>query len=202
MTALVWNVRVMVFVAALFASLSTFAQGTAFTYQGRLDVNGAPANGLYDFRFTVRDMPLAGNGLGMFPLSATLPVSNGLFTVTLDPGPGVFTGPARWLEINVRSNGAGAFVDVTPRQLITSAPYSVRAAIAGVASGVTPGSINSAALADGSVTTAKLAPGAVNALSNPSGTISNAVLVWRQTQSARRWSCRRASSRPSTRAAR
>lgn len=28
------------------------AQGTAFTYQGRLDDAGSPANGVYDLRFT------------------------------------------------------------------------------------------------------------------------------------------------------
>src|ERR1041385_4248258 len=39
------------------AALSSFvvfhcgAQGTAFTYQGRLDNNGAPANGSYDLQF-------------------------------------------------------------------------------------------------------------------------------------------------------
>ena len=30
-----------------------FAQGTAFTYQGRLNDGGNPANGIYDLRFTV-----------------------------------------------------------------------------------------------------------------------------------------------------
>ena len=30
---------------------TAFAQGTAFTYQGRLQNNGSPANGLYDYRF-------------------------------------------------------------------------------------------------------------------------------------------------------
>ena len=29
------------------------AQGTAFTYQGRLNDNGAPANGIYDLQFRI-----------------------------------------------------------------------------------------------------------------------------------------------------
>ena len=36
--------------------LSTaFAQGTAFTYEGRLSDNGAPANGSYDLQFKIHD---------------------------------------------------------------------------------------------------------------------------------------------------
>ena len=38
-----------------------------------------------------------------------VPVTNGLFTVTLDFGTSVFTGPARWLEIGVRTNGGGSY---------------------------------------------------------------------------------------------
>src|SRR5580765_3318035 len=37
--------------AALIIVNSTDAQGTAFTYQGRLSANGAAANGLYDLQF-------------------------------------------------------------------------------------------------------------------------------------------------------
>ncbi|HXR06354.1 MAG TPA: hypothetical protein VN765_03430, partial [Candidatus Acidoferrum sp.] len=72
------------------------AQGTAFTYQGQLNDGGSPANGSYDLTFTVHatnappDIPIAG------PLtnSATA-VSNGLFTVALDFGAGIFTGAPR-----------------------------------------------------------------------------------------------------------
>ena len=35
-------------------------------------------------------------------------VSNGLFSVTLNLGAGVFAGPARWLEIGARTNGSAA----------------------------------------------------------------------------------------------
>ena len=34
---------------------SVFAQGTAFTYQGRLNDGASPANGVYDLRFTIYD---------------------------------------------------------------------------------------------------------------------------------------------------
>ena len=40
--------------AALFAIIPEIvAQGTVFTYQGRLSDNGGPANGQYDLRFTL-----------------------------------------------------------------------------------------------------------------------------------------------------
>src|SRR5215471_10593812 len=69
------------------------AQSTAFTYQGRLNNGANPANGLYDLGFAVYDAATGGTPQGSpFTNSATA-VSNGLFTVTLDFGPGVFTGP-------------------------------------------------------------------------------------------------------------
>ncbi len=86
-----------------------FAQGTAFTYQGRLTDNGNPANGNHDLRFYLRDALLAGNPVGTTNTIAPVVVSNGLFAVTLDFGGGVFPGADRWLEIGVRTNGAGSF---------------------------------------------------------------------------------------------
>ena len=38
--------------------------GTAFTYQGRLTDAGNPANGSYDFRFTLYDAPTGGAAVG------------------------------------------------------------------------------------------------------------------------------------------
>jgi hypothetical protein len=46
--------QISILVAAALLSLATFqceAQGTAFTYQGRLNANGGVANGGYDFQF-------------------------------------------------------------------------------------------------------------------------------------------------------
>ena len=82
------------------------AQGTAFTYNGRLNDNGNPANGSYDLRFTLYDAVTNGTAFGSLTNPAT-GASNGLFTVTLDFG-GIFTGSNYWLEIAARTNGPGS----------------------------------------------------------------------------------------------
>ena len=41
------------------------AQGTAFTYNGRLSLNGALANGPYEMRFTLYDASTGGNIVGV-----------------------------------------------------------------------------------------------------------------------------------------
>jgi trimeric autotransporter adhesin len=99
------------------------AQSTAFTYQGRLTIGGIPAHGIYDLRFILFNASDAQVG-SIFTNDVTV-ISNGLFTVQLDFGAGVFDGSERWLEINVRTNGAGAFSTLSPRQPITHAPYAV-----------------------------------------------------------------------------
>jgi hypothetical protein len=106
---------------------TTYAQGTAFTYQGRLDNNGRPANGSYDFQFRLYDAVTNGAQQGGPLTNAASVVSNGTFVITLDFGD-QFTGANRWLEIAVRTNGGGVFTALNPRQQITAAPYAMRAA--------------------------------------------------------------------------
>jgi len=91
--------------------------------------------------------------------SATVPVSNGRFTITLDPGAGVFTGAPRWLESDVRTNAAVPSAILGPRQFITATPY---AAFAGGASAAgLSGTISAANIANGTITPNLLATGAV-----------------------------------------
>ena len=108
--------------------LSTLhAQGTAFSYQGQLQNNGSPATGVYDLRFTVCDALTNGNIVAGPVTNSATGVSNGLFAVTLDFGGGVFTGANRWLQIGVRTNGNGAFTNLSPCQAITPVPYALYA---------------------------------------------------------------------------
>ncbi|HXG47061.1 MAG TPA: hypothetical protein VNO52_05505, partial [Methylomirabilota bacterium] len=108
------------------------AQGTAFTYQGRLEAGGTPYTGLAEMQFSLWDAASGGSQLGTTLTVSPVGVSNGLFTVSLDFGTGVFTGPARWLEIGVRTNLLG-FTTLSPRQPVTATPYAV---LAGNVSGV------------------------------------------------------------------
>jgi hypothetical protein len=109
-------------------------------YQGRLNDGGNPAGGNYDLRFTIYDSTNIPGTVISGPLtnSATA-VSNGLFTVSLDFGPGVFTGLDRWLDIGVRTNpGPPGFTGLVPRQHMTPVPYAIFANTASNLSGSLP----------------------------------------------------------------
>src|SRR5882672_7497602 len=62
------------------------AQGTAFTYQGRLSSGANPATGIYDFQFELYDAASAGGPVGLAVTNTAVGVTNGLFSVPLDFG--------------------------------------------------------------------------------------------------------------------
>jgi hypothetical protein len=145
---------------ALAVNRGLHAQGTAFTYQGVLNDNGAPANGLYDIQFGAYDDPNTGDLLGGLVTNAAVQVSNGLFTTTIDFGPGVFTGTSLWLDIAVTTNGGTSFTSVTPRQPITPSPYAIYSSQAATA--LTALAVDSSTIsADALNTTGIPAPGQV-----------------------------------------
>ncbi len=102
--------------------------GTAFTYQGVLDDGGTPANGLFDFEAEVFGSEF-GVGLIAGPVAlGNVAVADGLFTVSLDFGSGVFTGAERWLELAVRpGGGVAAFTTLSPRTELAPVPYAIYA---------------------------------------------------------------------------
>jgi hypothetical protein len=107
------------------------AQGTGFTYQGRLNDGAAPANGLYDLKFTLFVDPLPNTDFYGPITNSAVNVSNGLFTAVLDFGEGVYTGhPNFYLEIATRRAGGTTFTTLLPRQHITPTPYAIHAATA------------------------------------------------------------------------
>jgi len=134
------------------------AQGTAFSYNGRLLDGGVPANGNYDIEFTVYDAQTGGNQVAGPITLSSVAVTSGLFSVTLDFGAGVFTGPPRWLQIAGRQTGAQNFTTLSPRQSVTASPYAI---FAGEAATVANNGIGGLALQDASITAAKIGPGQV-----------------------------------------
>ncbi|MFN8453923.1 MAG: hypothetical protein U0401_04495 [Anaerolineae bacterium] len=99
--------------------------GSAFTYQGRLNSGGAPANGSFDFQFKLFDAAGGGTQIGGVATKAATSVANGLFTVSLDFGWDAFNGQARYLETAVRPAGSGGYTTLSPRQTLTPQPYAL-----------------------------------------------------------------------------
>ena len=127
------------------AAFSAGAQGTAFTYQGRLNDGNAPANGSYDLHFNLYPASNGSTPNGPTLTNSATAISNGLFTATLDFGSNIFSGASLWVELGVRTNGNGTFTTLSPRQQLTAVPYAIFAAGAATAAsaatvtGVLPG---------------------------------------------------------------
>jgi hypothetical protein len=120
----------------LICVIAASAQSTAFTYQGKLSENGSPANGSYEFEFTLFAALTGGTQIGPVNTREEVMVINGIFTVQLDFGATALNGGNRFLEISVRpSDGPGGSV-LTPRQQITSSPYAVKSINAASADGL------------------------------------------------------------------
>lgn len=120
--ALAW----LALLSTLTPQLSTLhAQGSAFTYQGRLNNGSSAAGGTYNFTFSLFTNSTGGTAVAGPVTTNNLVITNGLFTVTMDFGPGVWNGATNWLEIAVETNGAGTFTTLAPRQEVTPAPYSI-----------------------------------------------------------------------------
>jgi len=113
------------------------AQGTAFTYQGFLRQSALPANGSYDFQFSLWTAATGGTQVGTTQTITGVSVQSGLFTVTLDFG-AVWDGTDRFLQIAVRPAGTGSYTTLSPRVRIAPTPYAIYAARAGVANPIGP----------------------------------------------------------------
>lgn len=151
-----------------------YAQTTAFTYQGELTEDGAPAAGLYDLSFELLDAETNGVSHGALTNAATA-VSGGVFSVTLDFGSSAFDGTELWLEVGVRTNGGSGFTTLWPRTELTPTPYALYAPTAGaastaesaaevtgpVAASQIEGTIPSANIGTGTITSEKIAAGTI-----------------------------------------
>jgi len=162
--------------------VSAFAQGTAFTYQGRLTDGGSPANGSYDLRFILYTADPGGNQAGPILTNAATAVNGGTFTVALDFGANILSNTALFLETAVRTNGGGLFAILSPRQKLTPAPYAVFAenvGVGGLAAGAYGNAVtfnNAANSFSGSFSGNGAGVTSLNANNLASGTVPNARL--------------------------
>ena len=150
--------RIFVFgtILILGSTATSLAQPTALSYQGFVRDGANAANGNYDFEFALFDSLSGGNQIGSTISRGGVVVSNGSFAVTLDFGI-QFPGNERFIEIRMRVTGGGPFITLSPRQAVTSSPYSIRSLSADNAVNAT----NAANATN--ATTAVIAENAVNA---------------------------------------
>lgn len=92
----------------------------AFTYQGRLNINGQPITGEVDIIARLFNAESGGSPIGTVDL-ANVPVDEGLFTVQLGFGVDAVASDAHWLEFDVRNPaGSGSYITLSPRQPLTA----------------------------------------------------------------------------------
>jgi len=113
--------------AGVLQTANALVLGPAFTYHGRLQSDAVPVSGTYDLTFSLYTNGTGGTAVEGPLTNSAVAVNNGVFTVRLDFGVGVFDGTAYWLEIGVRTNGDGAFTILSPRQELLATPYAVYA---------------------------------------------------------------------------
>ncbi len=162
------KVTLVMLVLGLLAALAVTASAQApntILYQGRL--TSAAGAALSDDTATVLFSIYAAASGGAALWSASLPCStdvNGVFTKELGPILlSVFDGSKRYLALKVRADA-----EMTPRQLLTSAPYAYYATAVG------PNSVGTATISDGTVATVDLADNSVTTAKIVDGTISMA----------------------------
>ena len=100
------------------------SQSSLFTYQGNLKTGGTAANGTFDFVFSLYASSSGGSPLNSIQANGVI-VTDGVFTVGLSFSNG-FPGADRFLEIDVRPAGGGAFTKLSPRTKFDSAPYAIK----------------------------------------------------------------------------
>lgn len=123
-------------ILVLFISSTLLAQTTpAFTYQGRFNHDGVPAQGEYDLRISVHDQETGGTTLTTVQVFE-VDVIDGLFILNVPtedpPGTPIFNGEDRWIEVGFRDGEDTVFDPFTlmPRQLTGYTPLAAHATTA------------------------------------------------------------------------
>jgi len=163
----------LIIVWVLFNAGAVLAQTTAFTYQGKLVDNGNPASGNYDLTFKLFDTATVGSGSqqGANLSLTSVAVASGVFAVQLDFGAcgSCFNGANRFLEISVKPTSGSTFTTLSPRQPITSTPYTIKSLSAATADGLSVTCVSCVTSSQIQSVTGSAVSGAIPVASVPAG---------------------------------
>jgi hypothetical protein len=136
----VLRLTVAVFAFTILLLTNVQAQTAAFTYQGSLTDGVTPASGTYQMQFSLFDALSGGSRIGSTFTNNSVTVASGVFTVQLDftPASPFASGADRWLQIAVKKASDPGFITLSPRQQITSSPYSIRTISAAASDSLSP----------------------------------------------------------------
>jgi trimeric autotransporter adhesin len=128
---------------------------TAFTYQGSLQAEGKPADGIFDFRVILYNAEVGGSQIGSVITNQTVYVDHGTVNLLLDFGADPFVGDELWLEIALRTGDTtDPFIPLHPRQTLRPTPHAIHALTA--TSAFTATSATSATTADTATSAAQV----------------------------------------------
>jgi hypothetical protein len=97
--------------------------GYAFTYQGRLEDESGPVDGVCTIRFSLYDSPTGADQVGNTLQAPGVSLRDGYFSVDLDFGDDAFQGEARYMEIQV--DCGDGYATLSPRVTLHPAPYAL-----------------------------------------------------------------------------
>ncbi len=122
------SVLIVVFVFCKAGVVCAVPMSTAFTYQGRLNDGGSPAEGFYNFGFLLYDDPNEAMVIEVAPpVLQEIEVIDGYFTTKLDFDV-EYSGEAYWLGIALwDGQDPNTAVMLSPRQEVTPTPYALHA---------------------------------------------------------------------------
>jgi PKD repeat protein len=149
------SIVVALFVLTFLATAAFAVVPQTINYQGRLaDSEGAPVNGTVSMTFAIYNAPTGGELLWS-ETQPSVTVTDGAFGVTLGIANAIDLPFDEQYYLGVNVNGDG---EMTPRAVLVSVPYALRAK---EADSVGASSVTSAEIADGTITGADITDGTV-----------------------------------------
>ena len=120
------------------ASLPRMASAapTTLTETGQLVIAGVPANGSYDFQFSLFTAASGGSQLGSTVTVLNVPVTNGVFYAEINFGTAFAGGVTSYVQTAYRTAGAGVYSIQTPRHQAPNSAFADYASLSGTTVGL------------------------------------------------------------------